>query len=264
MKNISFLFLLIFAASLMAQQTKPVGKVTFPIGKNFVQGSAKKDWQKVKYNMLVYDKDKIKTGKQSRCEVTFQTRKVMRIGQNSIVEITRDKAGTEDVKMSKGLAWLSIFLPKGKSRLRVRTPSSVCAIRGTVYRLNCDSTQTTYRCYRGSLAVTPFKKDGKTLADSTFSVGAGEELILVMNFEEYKKLQEKEFKDFQDNEKDEYERFLEQDKNAFEDMVKQDLKDFKTMNDLGFKQSNFDQQKDMQSDWVKWNKELDKLIESGQ
>lgn len=261
MKKISIIFLLTFCVSLLAQQGKSVGKVTFPIGKNYVQSSAQNDWQKVKYNMLVYDSDKIKTSKQSRCEVTFKTRKVMRIGQNSIVEITRDKAGVEEVKMSKGLAWLSIFLPTGKSKLRVRTPSSVCAIRGTVYRLNCDSTQSTYRCYQGSLAVTPFEKDGKTLSDSTFKVGAGEELILVMNFEEYKKMQEKEFEDFKDKEQDDFERFMQEEQKEFDDMIKQDLADFKTINEMGFKQTSFDKKEDAKSDWVQWNKQRDSQIE---
>ena len=260
MKKITIIFLLVFCIPLFGQKGKSIGKVTFPIGKNYVQGSGQTDWQKVRYNMLVQDRDKIKTGKESRCEITFKTRKVMRVGQNSIVEITKDKAGIEEVKMSKGLAWLSVFLPKGKGRLRVRTPSSVCAIRGTVYRLNCDSTQSTYRCYQGELAVTPFEKDGKTLSDSTFNVGAGEELILVMNFKEYKKMQEKKFQDFKDREQDEIERFMRQEQKEFDDMLEQDLADFKSINEMGFKQTTFNKEEDAKSDWVQWNKERDQQL----
>jgi len=260
MKSLLIFSVLIAFSFCYAQENQQVGKVTFPIGKNFVQGKSQNSWEKVKYNMIVNDRDKIKTAKESRCEVTFKTKKVMRIGQNSIVEITKDEAGTEEVKMSRGLAWLSIFLPKGKSRLRVRTPSSVCAVRGTVYRLNCDSTLSTYRCYEGELSVTPFEKDGKTLSDSSFDVGAGEELILVMNFEEYKKMQEKEFQDYEDDQQQEFEKFLEEDQKEYDDMVKQDLEDFKTMDEIGYKKSTFDQDKDAQSDWVQWNKRLDGML----
>jgi len=264
MKRILLFLLSVFVVTTWAQGNKSIGKVTFPIGKNYVQIPGHLNWKNVRYNMPIYDKDKIKTAKQSRCEVTFQTKKVMRIGENSIVEITRDKAGTDEVKMSKGLAWLSLFLPKGTSHLRVRTPSSVCAIRGTVYRLNCDSTQTTYRCYQGTIAVTPFKKDGKTLQDSTFHIGAGEELILIMNFDEYKKQQEKAFKNFKQEDRQNFEEFMKKDQQEFNNMVQQDLKDFKEMNNVGFKHSSFDQEKDAQSDWVQWNKERDQAIKQGE
>ncbi len=242
-------------------QSQQIAKVTFPIGKNFVQNKGSQQWKGVRYFMPLYNKDKIKTSKESRCEVTFQNKKVMRIGENSVVEITKDASGTEEVKMSRGLAWLSIFLPKGKSKIRVRTPSSVCSIRGTVYRLNCDSTQTTYRCYKGKIAVTPFEKDGKTLADSTFSIGAGEELILVKDFEEYKKQQEKAFQDFKKKDQDAFEEFLRKDQQQFDDMVKKDLAAFKQFGEIAFKRSKFDEEKDAQSDWVQWNKQRDLLLQ---
>lgn len=255
-------WLLLFVVLAAAQnQKQSIGKVTFPIGNNFVQPPGSNQWKGVRYYMPVFDKDKIKTSKQSRCEITFQTKKVMRIGANSIVEVTKDKAGTEEVKMSRGMAWLSLFLPKGSSHLRVRTPSSVCAIRGTVYRLETDSTHTDYRCYKGTIAVTPLKKDGKTLSDSTFKVGAGEELVVVNNFEEYKKQQEKAFNDFKAKDQNDFEEFLRRDQQQFNDMVANDLKAFKKMNNIAYKHSKFDTEKDAQNDWVQWNKERDALIQ---
>lgn len=144
----------------------------------------------------------------------------------------------------------------------MRTPSSVCAIRGTVYRLECDSNQTTYRCYQGELAITPFKEDGQTLADSSFDVGAGEELILVKDFEEYRKQQEKAFREFKERDMDEFERFKQQDQQQFREMVERDLAEFKKMQNINYRQKNFDLQEDNNSDWVQWNKERDKLIQN--
>jgi len=249
-----------FTIPVWAQSKKSIGKVSFPIGKNFIQSKGSVDWNKVRYFMPVYDMDKVKTEEDARCEVTFTNKKVMRIGANSVAEITRDDSGVEEVKMSKGLAWLSIFLPKGTSKLRVRTPSSVCAIRGTVYRLDCDNVQTTYRCYEGTIKVTPFKKDGQTLADSSFSINRGEELIVVSDFEEYKKLQEKEIEDYEKSEMEEFEKFQEQDEADFDNMVESELKEFEEMDNISFKRSKFDEQKDAASDWVQWNKERDNLI----
>ncbi len=254
--------IVIWAAAIpvTAQKQNTIGKISFSIGDNHIQNRGSVKWNKVRFFIPINEFDKVKTSKNSRCEVTFQTKKVMRIGANSTAELTRDKEGVEEVKMSRGLAWLSIFLPKGKTKLRVRTPSSVCAIRGTVYRLNCDSIQTTYRCYKGTIQVTPFKKDGKTPADSSFYINSGEELIVVSDFEEYKKMQEKEIKDFEQKEMDDFEKFMQKDQQAFDEMVQSDLKEFKEMSDFSFKHTAFDKDKDGQSDWVKWNTERDKLI----
>ncbi|RLD14280.1 hypothetical protein DRI50_05665 [candidate division KSB1 bacterium] len=251
---------LLFFGFTFAQRT--VGKITFPLGDNFLQRAGDLQWNPVQYYMPVHNQDRIKTGKQSRCEVTFTNKKVMRIGENSIVQIKADDSGTEKVEMNRGRAWISLFLPKGKSHLIVKTPTSVCAIRGTVYRLESDSNQTTYRCYQGELEITPMKKDRSGLADTSIAVGAGEELILVMNFEQYKKQQEKEFQNYQKQQMDEFEQFIKKDQQEFKKMVEQDLADFRRMKaGLAFKKDKFDQQADANSDWVQWNKERDKLLQ---
>ncbi len=258
-----FFVLFLFKAGLMAQadEKNPLGKITFPLGDNYIQSQGTVKWKPVKYRMPVFEFDRIKTGSQSRCEITFETKKVLRIGERTIVEVTQDDAGTHEVKVDQGSAWLSLFLPWGKSKINVKTPSSVCAVRGTVYRLEADSNHTAYRCYKGTIAVTPFKEDGKTLADSTFEVNAGEELILVMNFEEYKKQQQKLWEDFKQKEMDDFERFKQQDQQQFEDMVKKDLEDFNKLNNMNYKQDKFDYEEDQKSDWVQWNMERDRLLQ---
>lgn len=263
MKTISlFVMVLLMFVYCLADDTdkNQLGKITFPIGDNFVKSAGKSKWKQAEYKMALHDRDKVKTAKQSRCEITFQNKKVMRVGENSIIEINKDEAGGEEVKMNKGRAWLSLFLPKGKNKFRMRTPSSVCGVRGTVYRLECDSNQTTFRCYQGSLAITPFEEDGETLSDSSFSVNAGEELILVMDFEEYKKQQLKAIEDFKQKEMDDFERFKQQDQEQFDDMVQKDYEAFQKMSNINYKQEKFDLKEDLKSDWVKWNQERDNLI----
>lgn len=260
--TICSILLLVSVAFSQESEKEQLGKITFPLGDNYVQPKGAVKWNNAQYKMPVYEYDKVKTEKQSRCEITFTSKKVMRVGEKSIVEITKDDAGNDEVKMEKGSAWLSLFLPWGRSKIRVKTPSSVCSIRGTVYRLDCDPNATTYRCYKGKIAVTPFEDDGETLADSTFEVEAGEELILVMNFEEYKKQQEKAFNDFKQKEMDDFERFKQQDQQQFDDMVRKDLEDFNKINNMNYKMSEFDTAEDMKSDWVQWNLERDKLIDN--
>jgi hypothetical protein len=262
-KLIVLIIMLSYLVPLIADDNpkKAVGKISFYMGDIKVQEAGNTNWKNATFNTGVAQSDKLKTDKQSRCEVTFTTKKVMRVGEKSIVEITQDEKGAEEVTMKKGSAWLSMFLPWGKSSLRLKTPSSVCSIRGTVYRLDCDENQSTYRCYKGEIAVTPFEKDGKTLSDSTFAIGAGEELILVMNFEEYKKQQEKMIKEAIDKDMDDFKKFQQQDKKQYDDMQKKDEEDFKKVNDMNYKKTTFNRDEDMQSDWVQWNLERDKLLQ---
>lgn len=264
MKRILGIMMILFLVfPVMAQRTgtESLGKITFYMGDVRMQQPGQVQWSNATFNTGVVQNDKIKTDKQSRCEVTFTNRKVMRVGEKSIVEIKKDEAGSEEVVMEKGNAWLSLFLPKEKSSFRLKTPSSVCSIRGTVYRLDCDENQTTYRCYQGTISVTPFQKDGQTLADSSFDIGAGEELILVMNFDEYKKQQEKAIEDFKRKEMEDFDRFKQEDEQQFEDMLQKDAEDFKKVNDINYRKMSFDRTEDLKSDWVQWNMERDKLLQ---
>ncbi|MEJ2052637.1 MAG: FecR family protein [Calditrichaceae bacterium] len=255
---IGILIIPLIAGNLLDQ---PLGKITFFVGGIKLQNSGNPKWKNATFNSGVNEKDKIKTDKQSRCEISFSNKKVMRIGEKSIVEITKADAGQEEAKVEKGSFWMSLFLPWGQSSLKLKTPSSVCSIRGTVYRLDCDENHTTYRCYKGEIAVTPFKEDGETLSDSTFSIGAGEELILVMDFDEYKKQQEKAIQDYKKQQMEDFERFKQQDQQQFQEMLKKDEEDFKKINDMNYKKTTFNKEEDLKSDWVQWNMERDKLIQ---
>ncbi len=255
-------FLIMFAYFGHAQTSdhNQLGKITFSIGHYYIQNAGELNWEQAEFQAPVYKKDKVRTEKEARCEVTFSTQKIMRIGENSIVQITKSDAGEEEVQMNSGRAWLSLFSPKKKKSFRLKTPTSICAVRGTVFRLESDSNATSYRCYDGELAVTPFENDGD-ISDSTFSVKAGEELILVMDFEEYKRQQEKAYQDYIDQDQDAFERFKQQDQQQFEEMVQSDFEAFEAFRTINYKQSQFDLEADMKSSWVQWNRERDKLVD---
>ncbi|MBD3224018.1 MAG: hypothetical protein GF313_04775 [Caldithrix sp.] len=266
MKHIGIIILILLTLLCMGYGQQPkqssVGKVTFSIGKYFIQDAGRLSWETAEFQAPVHNRDKIKTDKEARCEVTLSTKKVMRIGENSVVEITQPAKNENEVEVSKGRGWLSLFFPRGESSVRVKTPTSICAVRGTVFRLESDSNQTSYRCYQGELAVTPYNKGRTALADSTFKVTGGQELILVMDFETYKKQQEEAFRNFREDDMDAFERFKQQDQQQFNQMVENDLKAFKAMQDISYKASTFDMQEDNQSDWVRWNKERDRLLQN--
>ena len=60
---------------------------------------------------------------------------------------------------------------------------------------------------------------------------------------------------------DDFKKFQQQDKKQYDDMQKKDEEDFKKVNDMNYKKTTFNRDEDMQSDWVQWNLERDKLLQ---
>ena len=113
------------------------------------------------------------------------------------IEIKENISGIDKVKIEDGDIWLAHLLPETEnSAIEIETPSSACSIRGTVYRLSCDTNHTTYRCYKGTIIVKPITAINQTNQTKTFSIGKGEELILVNDFMEYINKQKSEFNAF--------------------------------------------------------------------
>ena len=211
MKNIymiGWLILFFPLTALKSSNKDSMGYISLPLGRVYLQNQKGNDWNSVTVKMQVYEKDKVKTLDKSRCEISLVNERILRIGEKTIVEILLELGGSDKFVLESGKAWINIFLTNSNRQITIRTPTAVCAIRGTIYRLSCDLNHSNYRVYEGSIAVTPLKEDGKELEDSTFYVNAGEELTLVKNFEEYKREQEEAFKRFEEGELDEFERFF--------------------------------------------------------
>jgi len=239
-----------------------VGNITFPLGEVYIQREGSTDWKDVYLNMPAYEMDKVKTLEESRCEVTLTDRKVVRIGENTVFRLVRGREGEVDVDIGAGKAWINALLST-KGHLRVWTPTAVAAIRGTVYRLSCDSVYSNYRVYRGSIAVTPLRHDGRGLEDTTFYVNSGEELTIVSDFEEYKRRQEEAFKKFREREGRRFEEFRRRQREKFREFKRWEEERFRQFKKLFYTLTKFDIEEDMTSDWVKWNMERDRLLERG-
>lgn len=252
--------LICFVCALLASETEYVGYISLPLGRVYLQKVDGIDWSNAPVKMQVYEKDKVKTLEKSRCEISLVNRRIFRIGEKTIVELVLQLGGGEDFLITSGKAWINIFFPDPNRQITIRTPTAVCAIRGTVYRLSCDLNHSNYRVYEGSIAVTPLKDDGKELEDSTFHVKAGEEFTIVKNFEEYKRQQEEAFKKFEERELDEFERFFWEEQEEFEEYDKKDLEAFEQFKSFHYALTKFDQTKDQKIDWVRWNLERDEKV----
>ncbi|RMF62115.1 MAG: hypothetical protein D6748_00180 [Calditrichaeota bacterium] len=155
---IPFFFILLSA---MQTSKEPIGKITFPLNRVFVIPAGTSELKYAQFNMEVYPGDKIETKKESRCEITLRNGDVFRIDENSIFTLEEalvtEKTVKAEMSLSLGKIWANI--KKIFSRddyLRVKSPSAVIAVRGTIYRVDAQEDSTTeVRVYEGEVAVTP-------------------------------------------------------------------------------------------------------------
>lgn len=236
------------------------GSITLPLGSVLVQHEVSDNWMKAGFKDSVHVREKVKTLERSRCEITLKDQAVLRIGERTVMELVPTLKGRKRVTVSSGSVWVNWFAGDSKSAVAIRTPTSVCAIRGTIYRLSCDSTYSRYLVYEGSALVTPFKPGTEELEDSSFVVNAGEELLLVGDFEKYKKAQEEAFRKFEEQEQDEFEKFKREQEEEFQEFKRVDEKAFQQFKSFYFSSKQFDQEADRKIDWVQWNIERDKIV----
>ena len=256
--------ILLISLSVLAagSESAMLGKITYLSGKARIKDKDGIKWDELKNGMRIHDAQRLETAGQSKCEISFRGKSIVRIDENTSIEIKENINGIDKIKIEDGDIWLAHLLPETKSAIEIETPSSACSIRGTVYRLSCNNNQTTYKCYKGTIKVNPISNDSQTKHDKSFFIHKGEELILVRNYMEYLKKQKKEFNDFINKKMDEFEQYNQEQMQSFSESVNNDMKDFKKMNGYYVRYKKFDEKKDMEADWVKWNSERDKELAS--
>lgn len=167
MRKLQSLFLLFSACCLIffsktARAAEKVGSVTFIVGVTGdvqVKRTGNNDWQNAKLNMDVLGDDLIRTKKESRCEITLLDKSVLRIGEQTEFQltsanITRNQKNVKGV-LSKGKIWSNVTrLRSQREEFQIKTPTAVCAVRGTVYRIDADSS-TALLVYDGEVDVGP-------------------------------------------------------------------------------------------------------------
>jgi hypothetical protein len=136
-------------------------RLTFLLGQVETRGSAQPVWRPVTLSQPVAQGDTLRTGKEARAELTFADGSVVRISEQSRMVIKKlTGSGAEQqrgIKVLIGKIWTNaVNLLSGTSTLTVESPTTVAAIRGTVYRMNVAEQATTeIRVYTGEVGVSP-------------------------------------------------------------------------------------------------------------
>jgi len=246
------LFLMIFLGILQPGSAQPreFGKVSLPLGRVEMQKGGSGEWIRVKPKTSVAETDIIKTLAKSRCEISLIGGGKMRIGENSILELTEASVKPMEknfgANLKKGDIWVSAKAAFGeKKNVSVRTPTAVAAIRGTKYRAKAGEDESSVLVYNGKVDVNSASNVVQKRKDELKKGGKKGPGKAPFKLGPVKKI------DAPTQVSGPYEVSLEDWVTLVEGMQINVRKDGK------FSMFSFDQDQDAGLDFVKWNKELD-------
>ena len=98
----------------------------------------KNKWEKVRKGDSILKDDRIRTGRNSRAELVFKNKVYLRASANSEMNVRSLFGDTKeqdlDVNLIRGTLWTSALRKlKKKSRVKIRTPVAVMAVKGTQF-----------------------------------------------------------------------------------------------------------------------------------
>lgn len=154
---------------LIAAQEPVTAKITRLVGNVEVRSKAAATWRPARIGMTVKEQWDVRAYMESEAEVTFTDGTILRIGENSVVNISRMKgdaaAGSSQstIKVLSGKVWGNVKkLSSAQSEFEFETPTAVASIRGTRLGIDVGKKRTTIDVYEGKVFVR--RKNSKSSA----------------------------------------------------------------------------------------------------
>jgi hypothetical protein len=171
MKKLLLAAALLFGAlPLMAGETGCLYELKGPVE---VLKAGTEAWQPAKKGRPVVEGDRLRTGPGAWCEVLFKDGSFIKLEERSEAAAETLKASAEERVFSfsflKGKALWMVAKLKGKvsSKVSVRTPTVVCAVRGTDFSIIVSTAgQTTIGLFDGKVALSGGELSGKDVLAS--------------------------------------------------------------------------------------------------
>ncbi len=142
---------LISAGFLFAAESHYTIDVT--VGSVKVSTDNGKNWQDAYPEMILNQKDLVKTGKDSSCEIILPNRGILRVEPESTISLEKMAASDEKVKVKKGKVLFNITKKTASQTFKVETDVAVVAIRGTQFVVETDGEQVTTGVVEGKVSV---------------------------------------------------------------------------------------------------------------
>ncbi|MEA3489229.1 MAG: FecR family protein, partial [Candidatus Omnitrophota bacterium] len=150
------------------------GMITGMGGDVSVLKSAKKEWRRAIMGEVLIEGDKVRTGDDGKVRISLENGNMLSLQPNSeiLLKIMRldPKTGEYDNSFESDYGKIKAIVEKigAKSSFKVKTPTAVCAVRGTVMYLDVGPGQTTAFYEGGGGEVT------NLLSGESETVGAGQ------------------------------------------------------------------------------------------
>jgi hypothetical protein len=144
---------------IFASEESAIGQVTFPLGEVKISHNQGQQWDIASLNCPVFGNSMVKTGIESRCEISLRDGSIIRLGEQSMIKFDNIALKTDrlqgEAKLTMGSLWTNLRkLKSGDKAIAVKTPTSVMAVRGTVFRTQAEAdSATSILVYEGALDV---------------------------------------------------------------------------------------------------------------
>ncbi len=165
---LSLFILMLFIPTSEAKTFPEVGKITFYVGTVEVK-AGNGDWLTAdSLNYVIRQNMKIRTTSDSKAEITLSNNTIVRLDEKTEVDM-KNCFPAEEKKSSKivltlGNLWANMTrLTQTRSNFETESPTAVAAVRGTIYNMsyNESDTTSTVAVHEGKVDVVPAKKKSK-------------------------------------------------------------------------------------------------------
>jgi len=166
-------------------------RVNSVYGKAYVKSDAAEHWSKIEKDLPLEFDDTIRTDPGANVVLSLDNKGIIRIEGNSEVELSSIEKGDSVINILKGslVAKINHFLDK-TFMFKVKTPTAVCAIRGTEFAVEYSSfnDETGVAVFdEGKVGVTPSHSNIEKHGDDEMIVGENTEIYLGPKIRKMKK-----------------------------------------------------------------------------
>lgn len=139
---------------------KPSAVVIFKSGKAQFARAQESAWKEVFIKLGLYSEDQVRTGALSSVHLQLSNMTILRLQPESYIIVNKvDKNAKETIfTLQQGRLQAQVEnMKKTGGHLMVRTPTSVAAVRGTIFELNTTEAESGLACFEGQVDVSAQK-----------------------------------------------------------------------------------------------------------
>jgi len=152
------LLTILFVATSLFSESNKVGKVSFFMGNAKIKTILAEKWKPIKMNLPISAGDRIQTVKAEVVEITLSDGSVLRVAEESDVAILSPNAKAVSADVKSGRLWANIKkLSKRNYEFEVTSGTATAAIRGTIVAMDkvAADSATAVKVYDGKVEVGP-------------------------------------------------------------------------------------------------------------